>query len=54
MPGRTGRLRHIGFEDDAVAEYSSARDVNGIEWEFFSPALQDSRIVAAYGTPVGR
>lgn len=52
MPERTGQLRHLGFEDDAVAGYSSTIDVNSIEWESFSQKEQDERIVAAYGTPV--
>ena len=52
MPERAGQLRHIGFEDSAAAEYSSSRDVNGIEWEEFSPAEQDERIVRTYGVPM--
>jgi hypothetical protein len=52
MPERAGQLRHIGFEDDGAGEYSSSSDVNGIEWEQFSPAEQDERIVRTYGAPV--
>ena len=52
MPEKTGQLRHVGFEDDAVTGYSSTIDANGIEWESFSQQEQDQRIVAAYGIPV--
>lgn len=52
MPSRAGELRHIGFEDDSATEYSSTRDVNGIEWERFSTREQDERIVGAYGVAV--
>jgi len=48
-PQRAGRLRHVGFEDDAVQAYSSTIDVNGIEWESFSRKEQDERIVSTYG-----
>jgi hypothetical protein len=48
-PERVGQLRHVGFEDDAVKGFSSSRDINGIEWELFSPAAQDEKIVETYG-----
>ena len=48
-PDRAGQLRHVGFEDDAVRGFSSSRDINGIEWELFSPAAQDDKIVETYG-----
>ena len=51
-PERAGQLRHVGFEDDAVRGYSISIDVNGLEWESFSAAEQDARIVSAYGVPV--
>jgi hypothetical protein len=51
-PEQAGQLRHIGFEDDAAEGYSSSVDVNGLEWELFSAAEQDARIVSAYGIPV--
>lgn len=51
-PEKAGQLRHVGFEDDAVEGYSSSRDVNGLEWELFSAAEQDRRIVGTYGVPV--
>ena len=49
MPERAGQLRHLGFEDDAARGFSSDRDVNGIEWELFSPAAQDAKIPEVYG-----
>jgi hypothetical protein len=48
---KAGQLRHVGFEDDAADGYSSSVDVNGLEWELFSAAEQDARIVSAYGVP---
>jgi hypothetical protein len=48
-PDRAGELRHVGFEDDEVQGFSSSRDVNGIEWELFSPKAQDDKIVETYG-----
>lgn len=51
-PAKAGELRHVGFEDDAAEGYSSSVDVNGIQWERFSAAEQDNRIVSAYGIPV--
>jgi hypothetical protein len=51
-PEKAGQLRHVGFEDDAAKGYSSSVDVNGLEWELFSMAEQDRRIVSAYGAPV--
>jgi catechol 2,3-dioxygenase-like lactoylglutathione lyase family enzyme len=51
-PEQAGQLRHVGFEDDAAEGYSSSVDVNGLEWELFSAAEQDARIVSAYGVPV--
>ena len=52
MPQRAGQLRHLGFEDTAAGEFSSDHDVNGIEWELFSPTAQDEKIVEVYGVPV--
>jgi hypothetical protein len=49
---RAGQLRHIGFEDDSAEGFTSTADVNGIEWELFSAAAQDERIVEMYGVPV--
>ena len=52
LPERAGQLRHIGFEDDDAKGFSSAPDINGIEWEHFSAAEQDARIISTYGVPV--
>jgi len=52
MPQRAGQLRHLGFEDTAAGDFSSDHDVNGIEWELFSPKAQDEKIVEVYGVPV--
>jgi len=52
MPARAGQLRHLGFEDSAAGSFSSDHDVNGIEWEVFSPKAQDEKIVEIYGVPV--
>jgi catechol 2,3-dioxygenase-like lactoylglutathione lyase family enzyme len=52
MPARAGQLRHLGFEDTAADDFSSDHDVNGIEWELFSPKAQDEKIVEVYGVPV--
>ncbi|WP_027802156.1 VOC family protein [Paraburkholderia dilworthii] len=51
-PEQAGQLRHVGFEDDAAETYSSSVDVNGLEWERFSAAEQDARIVSTYGIAV--
>lgn len=54
MPERAGQLRHLGFEDDAAHGFSSTHDVNGIEWELFSPTDQDAKIPEVYGNEVIR
>lgn len=54
MPERAGQLRHLGFEDEAARGFSSTHDVNGIEWELFSPADQDAKIPEVYGAEVLR
>ncbi|MFK4443734.1 catechol 2,3-dioxygenase-like lactoylglutathione lyase family enzyme [Caballeronia udeis] len=51
-PAQAGLLRHIGFEDDTAAGFAKTRDVNGIEWEQFSPGEQDRRIEETYGTAI--
>ena len=53
LPERAGQLRHLGFEDEAASGFSSDHDVNGIEWERFSPTDQDDKIIEVYGVPVG-
>ena len=52
LPARAGQLRHLGFEDDAARGFSSDHDVNGIEWELFSPTDQDAKIPEVYGSAV--
>ncbi len=52
MPERAGQLRHLGFEDETARGFSSDHDVNGIEWELFSPSDQDAKIPEVYGTNV--
>jgi hypothetical protein len=49
LPQRAGQLRHLGFEDDTVDGFSAEHDVNGIEWELFSPTDQDEKIHEMYG-----
>ncbi len=49
---QAGLLRHVGFEDDTAEGFAKTRDVNGIEWEQFSPAEQDQRIIDTYGIAV--
>jgi catechol 2,3-dioxygenase-like lactoylglutathione lyase family enzyme len=49
---QAGLLRHIGFEDDSAAGFAKTRDINGIEWEQFSPAEQDQRIEEIYGNAI--
>ncbi|CAG4895767.1 VOC family protein [Paraburkholderia saeva] len=51
-PEKAGQLRHVGFEDDACDGYTKSVDVNGLEWELFSVAEQDRRIVSTYGEAV--
>ena len=53
LPHRAGQLRHLGFEDETAGPFSVDRDVNGIEWELFSPAAQDDKIREMYGVPIG-
>jgi catechol 2,3-dioxygenase-like lactoylglutathione lyase family enzyme len=54
MPERAGQLRHLAFEDEDAAGFSSDRDVNDIEWELFSPTAQDEKIVEIYGALANR
>lgn len=49
IPEHAGELRHLGFEDAAASGFSSTTDVNGIDWEHFSPEAQDQKIIAIYG-----
>ena len=43
-----GQLRHVGWEDDSVSEFSSESDCNGILWERFSFANQCEEIVSLW------
>jgi hypothetical protein len=43
-----GSLRHLGWEDSDVDEFSSDVDVNGIVWELFSAAQQADEINAIW------
>ncbi|WP_072620598.1 hypothetical protein [Spirulina major] len=43
-----GSLRHLGWEDSTVDEFSSDVDVNGIVWERFSAAQQADEIHALW------
>jgi len=53
QPQRAGQLRHLGFEDDAAPPgFAVERDVNGIDWELFTPAAQDEKIPEVYGSEV--
>lgn len=55
QPPRAGTLRHLGFEDDAAPPgFAVERDVNGIDWELFTPATQDEKIPEVYGPNVQR
>ena len=39
-----GKLRHIGWEDDKAAGFTSDKDVNGVLWEYFSAKDQAQEI----------
>ena len=55
QPQRAGTLRHLGFEDDAAPPgFAVECDVNGIDWELFTPATQDEKIPEVYGDAVQR
>ena len=55
QPQLAGQLRHLGFEDDdAPPGFAVERDVNGIDWELFSPATQDAKIPEVYGADARR
>ena len=43
------RLRHLGFEDDAVGAKTKNPDVNGLTGESFTAAQQDAEIDRTYG-----
>ncbi len=41
---KPGELRHLGWEDETVTEFSQDDDVNGITWERFNSQLQADEI----------
>lgn len=41
---KPGELRHLGWEDSSVSEFSEDKDVNGITWERFSAQQQADEI----------
>jgi catechol 2,3-dioxygenase-like lactoylglutathione lyase family enzyme len=41
-------IRHIGIEDDSAPGFSASVDVNGIEWEMFSPEAQMAEILGLW------
>lgn len=44
-PGQSaGIVRHIGFEDSAEQTFREEQDINGITWEYFNEAAQQSEI----------
>ena len=43
-----GELRHLGWEDAAVTEFTSEKDVNGILWERFTAGQQAEEIQQAW------
>ncbi len=40
----SGTLRHLGWEDASVSQFSQDVDVNGITWERFNAKLQAKEI----------
>lgn len=46
--GISGELRHLGWEDDTVLNFSEEKDVNGIIWERFSAQQQADEINALW------
>ena len=53
MPARAGQLAPSAASRTTIATgFSSDHDVNGIEWELFSPAGQDAKIPEVYGSNV--
>jgi hypothetical protein len=45
---QSGTIRHIGWEDSNVNEFSSDTDVNGIIWEQFSEEEQLKEIASVW------
>ena len=45
---QVGKLRHLGFEDNAITDYREEKDVNGIKWEYFNEQQQEQEILEFY------
>ena len=43
-PNAPGALRHLGWEDSSVCEFTQDKDVNGIIWEQFNADQQAKEI----------
>ena len=48
VPGATGTVRHLGWEDPCAQTLSVDHDVNGLIWETFSRADQRLEIEAIW------
>lgn len=45
---KPGELRHMGWEDSEVQEFTTTTDVNGILWESFTAEHQSEEIEEAW------
>ena len=43
-----GKLRHLGWEDSSVSQFTKETDANGVVWERFSKELQAKEIKDAW------
>lgn len=46
--GKSGQLRHLGFEDPTAGSFTKTTDVNGIVWENFNAQQQADEINAIW------
>src|SRR5262249_9542673 len=46
---KSGVVRHIGFEDNAIENFSEEKDANRIIWEYFDKAAQEKEIKEKFG-----
>jgi hypothetical protein len=44
-----GIIRHIGFEDPSLNDFSEEQDCNNITWEFFDKLSQQKEIKDKFG-----
>lgn len=44
-----GTLRHVGFEDSSLTDFTENQDCNGITWEYFTAQAQDEEIKEKFG-----